>query len=126
MNNDVERLAFEQNFVKNGGSLALLKWDACDDGAGTYQPDWIAIKESGIHRDELSEYGDIMLQKAERVSICLLSWLECAASKQIPDGFILMPKQATPEMLDAGYAAPNNLESRYAAMVNKWEQKSNG
>ena len=92
-----ERPVFEANYVKNGGDLQFLKWDECDDGTGDYQPDWEKI---GLIDPETS-----FDEHAEHVRSCLMSWVECAKSKTIPDGWVLVPKE------------PNEKQQRTAMFV---------
>lgn len=95
-----ERPLFEANYVKNGGDLHFLKWSETHDGAGDYQPDWeklaelnhVSFPEENAHIDKVTAHG-------EHVLSCLMSWVECAKSKAIPDGYYLMPIQPDIEML---------------------------
>jgi len=97
-----ERPLFEANYVKNGGDLQYLKWDECDDGAGSYQADWEAISEADIDDPEFDEE---IQEHANHVTSCLHSWVECAKSKAIPDGWILAPKE------------PNEKQKRTAMFI---------
>ena len=45
------------------------------------------------------------MQHAEHVRSCLMSWVECAKSKAIPNGWILAPKE------------PNEKQKRTAMFV---------
>ncbi|WP_180158823.1 hypothetical protein [Acinetobacter sp. YH01026] len=42
-------------------------------------------------------------------------------AKAIPDGFVVVPKEPTSEMLYRGYAAPDNLSAKYKAMIEAQE-----
>lgn len=89
-----ERPLFEANYTKNGGDLQFLTWDECDDGAGDYQPNWgeIGLIDHKTALDE-HEFGENIMQHASHVRSCLMSWVECAKSKAIPDGWVLAPKE---------------------------------
>ncbi|ENU92100.1 hypothetical protein F971_01987 [Acinetobacter vivianii] len=101
-----ERPLFEANYVQKGGDLQYLKWDECDNGSGDYQPNW---EEIGLIDHETSfdehEFNENIVQHAEHVNSCLMSWVECAKSKAIPDGWILAPKE------------PNEKQSRTAMFI---------
>lgn len=101
-----ERPLFEANYIKNGGDLQLLIWDECDDGAGNYQPNWeeIGLIDHKTSFDE-HEFGEKIMQHAEHVHSCFMSWVECAKSKTIPDGWILAPKE------------PNEKQKRTAMFI---------
>lgn len=102
-----ERPLFEANYIKNGGDLEFLTWDECDSGAGDYQPNWEKI---GLiaHKNALdeNEFDEKIIQHAEHVTSCLMSWVECAKSKAIPDGWLLAPKE------------PNEKQQRTAILIN--------
>ena len=87
-----ERQAFERNFIECGGTLAYLEWNECDDECGTYQPDWETIQEAEI---DDHEFDEMIMDRAERTTICLMAWLECAKSKTIPKGYVLVPSEPT-------------------------------
>lgn len=102
-----ERPLFEAYYVKNGGVLQFLKWDECSDGAGDYQPDWEKIGLLDHETDYTEhEFGERIMQHAEHVYSCLMSWVECAKSKAIPDGWLLAPKE------------PNEKQQRTAILIN--------
>lgn len=126
-----ERHLFEANYVKNGGDLQFLKWDECDDGAGDYQPDWekIGLVDHKTSFDE-HEFGEKIMQHAEHVRSCLMSWAECAKSKAIPDGYVLMPIEPTQNLIDqemegkvlpavmgAYERAVDNFKNRYSKLI---------
>lgn len=95
-----ERPLFEANYVENGGDLQLLKWDACSDGTGKYQPDWSKLSEINHEstEDEI-DFDEGVSEHASHVQGCLMAWIECAKSKAIPSGYYLMPIQPCEEML---------------------------
>lgn len=74
----IERPLFEKNFVENGGDLQFLKWDECTDGNGSYQTDWDAF---GHHNE--TEDDEAIMEHAEHVTSCLMSWLNCARLKNL-------------------------------------------
>lgn len=96
-----ERPLFEENYLKLGGRLQYLKWDECDDGTGSYQADWDAISKANISD---SEFDEQIMEHAEHVTSCLHSWVECAKSKAIPEGWVLVPKEPTEHMLTKGHS----------------------
>ncbi|MCP0917738.1 hypothetical protein MUB04_14480 [Acinetobacter indicus] len=102
-----ERPLFEANFIKLGGQLQYLKWEECRDGTGSYQADWDAIQEADI---EDTEFDEQIQEHAEHVTGCLHSWVECAKSKAIPDGYFLMPMQPSEEMLKEAENEFNDLD----------------
>lgn len=91
-----ERPLFEDNYIRLGGSLQYIKWEECDDGAGTYQVDWLKLPKEELHKGTLEEE---VTARAKLVTNCLFSWVECAKSKVIPEGYYLMPLQPDEEML---------------------------
>lgn len=91
-----ERPLFEANFVKLGGNLDMIKWSECDDGTGTYEPDWLNIPDN-----DDPEFGDHIMEHASHVQSCLMAWVECAKSKAIPKGYYLMPLQPSQEMIES-------------------------
>ncbi len=101
-----ERPLFEAYYVKNGGDLQFLKWEECSDGAGDYQPDWEKIGLLDHETDYAEhEFGEEITEHAEHVQSCLMSWVVCAKSKAIPDGWILAPKE------------PNEKQKRTAMFI---------
>lgn len=51
---------------------------------------------------------------------------QAATAQRVPEGFVLVPKEPTEEMLSAGYESKektNNLKINYRAMVEAQEQK---
>ena len=107
-----ERSLFEANYVKNGGGdLQFLKWDECDDGVGDYQPDWekIGLVNHKTSYDE-HEFGEKITEYAKHVQSCLMSWVECAKSKAIPEGYYLMPIQPCEKMLEKAELEFENLD----------------
>lgn len=52
----------------------------------------------------------------------LSAWL-AAKAQAIPEGFVLVPKEPTSEMLYCGYAAPDNLAAKYKAMIEAAQEK---
>lgn len=83
-----ERQAFERNFVECGGYLDDLVWKECNDGNGTYQPNW------SQRHFELGE-DEAVIELASHVTAGLTSWIECAKSKTIPKGYVLVPSEPT-------------------------------
>ncbi|ENU80037.1 hypothetical protein F975_01789 [Acinetobacter sp. ANC 3789] len=83
-----ERQAFERNFVECGGYLDDLVWEECNDGNGTYEPNW------SERHFELGE-DEAVIEHASHVTALLMSWLECAKSKTIPKGYVLVPSEPT-------------------------------
>ena len=79
-----ERPLFESNYVSNGGSLQYLKWDECDNGAGSYVVDWEAVDELDAPE---CDFNDEIMAHAEHVTSCLCAWVQCAKSKAIPAGY---------------------------------------
>ena len=46
-------------------------------------------------------------------------------AQAIPEGFVLVPKEPTSEMLYCGYAAPDNLAAKYKAMIEAAQEPAN-
>lgn len=99
-----EREAFAANYVEMGGRMQFLEWDGCDDGAGTYKPDWAAIVEAGVSSFDFDEE---IQAHAEHVTSCLMAWLQCAETKAIPEGWVLAPIE------------PNEKQKRTAILINR-------
>lgn len=94
----IERPLFEANLIERGSDqLAYLKWNECDDGTGEYGVDWEATAKAGLN----SEMEEHLLEDAVSVTSSLMTWVQCAKAKAIPDGYFLMPSQLNEEMLDA-------------------------
>ena len=91
-----ERPLFEAHYVKANGDLQFLKWVEYDDGLCVYEPDWEKIGLL-VHTNSSDEdkFGENIMQHAHHVRSCLMSWVECAKSKAIPDGWVLAPKEPT-------------------------------
>ena len=106
-----ERPLFEANYVKNGGNLKLLKWAECLDGTGMYEIDWKQVEQEQ-HEGEIEEshFVNEVMAQAELVQACLMSWIECAKSKAIPQGYYLMPIQPSEEMLSDAEKEFNDLD----------------
>lgn len=49
---------------------------------------------------------------------------QAAKANTIPEGFVLVPKEPTSEMLYCGYAAPDNLAAKYKAMIEVAQEQS--
>lgn len=132
-----ERPLFEENFISNGGNLEFIKWEKCTNGTGDYQPDWDKISLIN-HDDTLSEhtFNENIIAHAQHVKSCLMTWVECAKSKEIPKGYYVMPLQPTEDMLlmaqkefdDLGLGSVNDLQDRivfaHQAMINILAQKA--
>lgn len=113
-----ERPLFEANYVLLGGSLQFLKWEECDNGTGTYQPDWEAISDSNISE---SNFDEEILEHSNIVDSCLHSWVECAKSKAIPDGWVLAPKEPIEKQKKAATLVTlsgGNAIDAYKTMLN--------
>lgn len=94
----IERPLFEANLIEQGSDqLTYLKWNECDDGTGQYGVDWEATTKAGLN----SEMEEHLQEEAVSVTSCLMTWIQCAKAKAIPDGYFLMPSQPNEEMLDA-------------------------
>jgi len=52
------------------------------------------------------------------------SWQQ-AKAWVVPEGFVLVPKEPTSEMLYCGYAAPDNLAAKYKAMIEAAQEPAN-
>ncbi|HCV3190541.1 TPA: hypothetical protein OV554_003693, partial [Acinetobacter baumannii] len=92
----IERPLFEANLIEQGSTqLTYLKWNECDDGTGEYGVDWEAAADAGLN-SEMQEY---LHEDAPSVTSCLMTWVQCAKAKAIPDGYFLMPSQPNEEML---------------------------
>lgn len=132
MNVELECKAFAENFIAKGRSLQYLKIEESEDGTLSYQPDWNAIEEAGIddfeHTNEIAEH-------AEYVTVCLRVWLECAKTKVFPEGYVLMPKDPSEDLIELemqGKVLPavmgsyeravDNFKTRYKAMLEKQEK----
>ncbi len=135
MNAELECIAFADNYITNGGSLQYLKLEVYEDGAFSYQTDWNAIEEAGI---EDFEFTNNITEHAKHVTGRLITWLECAKAKVIPEGYVLMPKEVNQELIDfemQGKVLPavmgsyeravNNFKVRYKAMLEKQEEINN-
>lgn len=51
--------------------------------------------------------------------------LQAAKTQAVPEGFVLVPKEPTSEMLYCGYAAPDNLAAKYKAMIEAAQEPAN-
>lgn len=115
MNAIFERQAFEKNYIQKGGDISLLVWKQGDDGKGRYDPNWSLIaNDDPVYKEKIS-------QQAEQVTACLISWLECAKTKMISDGYILMPKEPTQVLIDnemEGKVLPAVMGSHERAVEN--------
>lgn len=72
----------------------------------------------GFAVDECDEYLH------EPTQVAWDSWLiglNRAKAQAVPEGFVLVPKEPTSEMLYCGYAAPDNLAAKYKAMIEAQE-----
>lgn len=124
-----ERPLFEENYVKNGGDLQFIKWDECSDGEGDYRPDWDKLSQIK-HEDsfEETEFNQQILDHAEHVTSCLMSWVECARMKAIPEGWVLAPLEPIEKQKQAAslvmLSGGNAIES-YTAMLHILKDSSN-
>lgn len=99
-----ERPLFEANYVQMGGNLKHIKWSECSDGTGLYLADWESLE--GLD----SETEEAATENAEHLTGCLLSWVACAKSKAIPEGYFLMPSQPCIEMLSMAEKEFENVD----------------
>lgn len=114
-----EREAFAANYVEMGGRMQFLEWDGCEDGAGTYKPDWAAIAEAGISSFDFDEE---IQEHAEHVTGCLMAWLQCAETKAIPEGYVLMPIEPSEKALKFLGGSKQEATMIYKALVNLREK----
>lgn len=132
MNVELECKAFAENYIAKGRSLEYLKIEQSEDGTLSYQPDWNALEEAGI--DDFEHTNDLA-EHAEYVTICLRAWLDCAKTKAVPKGYVLMPKEVSQELIEhemQGKVLPavvgsyeravESFKHRYKSMLEKQEE----
>lgn len=132
MKYELETKAFQKAYLLSGGCLNFLTLVDCDDDIGEYKPDWNRLEKEDVQNDADLSY---LITHAKEVTTCLKVWIGYVKFNAIPEGYVLMPKEATQELIEhemQGKVLPavmgsyeravDNFKTRYKAMVEKQEE----
>ena len=75
--------------------------------------DWFATRYPNVQKtiDLHNDHESIVFRNNQ-----MEAW-QAAKASAVPDGYCVVPKEPTSEMLYHGYAAPDNLSAKYKAMI---------
>lgn len=89
---------------------------------------WYCKNHTGLKQSDLAKFrtlSDYSFSDSLKINISWEAW-QAAKAQVVPEGYVLVPKEPTSEMLYCGYAAPDNLAAKYKAMIEAAQEQVNG